>query len=228
MLRRWYVAIPALLLTLAGSYGVYKSIPPQYQSSAVLSLTVPISGPSTLGDPRDRVMEANPLLNFNYGLNMTAEVLVQILGAEDTMIKLGARPHGETTYEVNNGSPNPELLFSQPFVLIEGKSSDPRAAKEIVQRVTQRARVELDKRQAQLKAPPTTYIIMTEILEPTDAVALRNDAMRYTAAVLLLGALASVAAAFVAESVAAALRRRRRDRSDAAASAPVNEPVLQR
>ncbi|MGV9302139.1 hypothetical protein ACWDLG_02100 [Nonomuraea sp. NPDC003727] len=226
VLRRWYVAVPALLVTLAGSYGIYTSIPPMYQSSAVLSLTVPITGPSTLGDRRDQIMEANPLLNYNYGLNMTAEVLVQILGAEDTMTKLGARPHGETTYEVNNGSPNPELLFSQPFVLIEGMSSDPRAAKEIVSRVTQRARAELDKRQVQLKAPPTTFIVLTEILPPTDAVALRNDRLRYTAAVLLLGLLASLAAAFATESATAALRRRS-ERAKTAPAVPEREEVLQ-
>lgn len=228
VLRRWYIAIPALLLTLLGSFGVYKGVPPRYQSSAVLSLTVPPSGPSTLGDRRDQIMEANPLLNFSNGLNMTAEVLVQILGSEDTMTKIGARPHGETTYQVNNGSPNPELLFSQPFVLVEGTSSDPRMAQEIVSRVARRARIELNERQVRLDAPPATFIVLTEILEPTEPVMLRNDTMRYTAAVLLLGTLASLASAFAAESVAAGLRRRAEERGRREQAVPEPEGVLRR
>ncbi|MEV0583069.1 hypothetical protein [Nonomuraea sp. NPDC050310] len=226
VVRRWYVALPALLLTLGGAFGVYQGIPPQYRSTAVLSLTVPTSGPSTLGDPRDRIMEVNPLLNFGTGLNMTAEVLVQVLGSENMMAKLGAPAHSDTTYAVNNGHPNPELLFSEPFVLIEGTSTDPATATAVVKRVAQQAKIELDRRQVQLKAPPTTFIVLTEILEPTEAVALRNDKLRFAAAVLLLGLLAALAGSFITESGLARLHRRKVERAADAAETPVREPVL--
>ncbi|MGP3917548.1 hypothetical protein [Nonomuraea sp. 10N515B] len=231
VLRRWYVALPALLLTLAGAYAVYTTVPPRYESTGVLSLTVPISGPSKLGDPRARIQETNPLLNFDSGLNMSASILVQILGSENVMTQLGASPYGQTTYEVNNGHPNPELLFSEPFVLIRGRSGDPESAKAIVSRVAQRAKVELTKRQKELKAPPTTYIVVTEILPPTNPIMLRTDRMRFTAAVLLLGMLAALASAFAAESIAAGLRRRRDEDGEPAtrtAPASVDEPALQR
>jgi len=49
-------------------------------------------------------------------------ILVQILNTTEVAGQMGIRPDGKTTYKVNNGHPNPELLISAPFVVIEDAS----------------------------------------------------------------------------------------------------------
>lgn len=231
VLRRWYVAIPALLAAFGGSYLVYVSIPPQYISQSVLTLTVPTTGPVKPGDPNARVQQANPMLNFDGGLNMAASIIVQVLGTSEVRTALGAPRGGETTYEVNNGSSNPELLFSSPFVFIQGRSVHPEEARKIVVKVAERAKIELDKRQRQLKAPPVTFIVMAEMVAPTAPISERSERTRTTAAVLVLGGIAALSSAFMAESLAAASRRRAASRSRPPTEAdwlPAERSVLQR
>ncbi|MEV1248609.1 hypothetical protein ACIBO2_47595 [Nonomuraea sp. NPDC050022] len=232
LLRRWYIAAPAFLLTLAAAYGVYTQIPVQYSSTTVMVLTVPPSGSYRPPNPKNPNPIINPLLNFDGGLNMSASILVQILNTTEVAGQMGIRPDGKTTYKVNNGHPNPELLISAPFVVIEGKSLAPQDARAIVVRVAERAKVELKRRQEVLKAPPETYINLNEMVSPTDPQPERGGKIRSAAAVFALGVAAALGASFCAESVMTGLRRRR-DERDGPRPAPeadvrTEEAVLQR
>ncbi|MEW9553874.1 hypothetical protein [Nonomuraea sp. NPDC050783] len=207
LLRRWYVALPAMCLTFLAAYGVYATIPTRYSSTALMVLTMPTSGsyrPANPGDPNPLV---NPLLNFDGGLNMTASIMVQILNGPEVAGRLGVRPDGATTYKVNNGHPNPELLISAPFVLIEGTSLSPQDARTIVARVAERAKVELKRRQQVLNAPPETFINLTEMVPPTEPQAERGGKTRPAAAVFALGVMAALGSAFAADSIMTGLRR---------------------
>ncbi|WP_055479105.1 hypothetical protein [Sphaerimonospora mesophila] len=208
LLRRWYVTFPAFLLTVAGAYFVYIGIPPQYESSAALVLTVPTTGSTQSTRPGKPETLFNPLLNFDGGLNMTASILVRVLATARTAEELGVRPGGDTGYTVNNGHPNPELLVNTPFLMIEGVSTDPADAQEIVRKVAERAKVELAMRQRLLNAPPATYITISEVVPPTPAVIQNRGKLRPVAAASLLGLCAGLMAGFAAESVSAGLRRR--------------------
>ncbi|WP_433499349.1 hypothetical protein ACQP1K_03060 [Sphaerimonospora sp. CA-214678] len=214
LLRRWYVTFPAFLLTIAGAYLVYIGIPPQYESSAVLMLTVPTTGSTQSTRPGKPEMLINPLLNFDGGLNMTASLLVRVLATARTAEELGVRPDGDTGYLVNNGHPNPELLVNTPFLMIEGVSTDPASAQEIVRKVVGRAKVELVTRQRLLNAPPATYITISEVISPTPAVIQNRGRLRPAATASLLGLCAGLMAGFAAESVSAGLRRRRAPRTE--------------
>ncbi len=207
--RRWYVTIPAFLLALGVSFAVYLRIPAMYQSNAVLVLTIPVTGGSVPVDPAYPNPRTNPLLNYDGALNVSASILLQTLSAPETAAQLGAPPGGLTTYTVNNGSSNPELLASGPFVIIEAKSPSPVAARELVTKIVARAKQELAARQRLLQAPPSTYIRLTEMVPPTSPQEQRGGKSRTAAAVLVLGLFCSLTAGFAAESVAAALRRRR-------------------
>ncbi|MEV0353171.1 hypothetical protein AB0H88_46090 [Nonomuraea sp. NPDC050680] len=232
LLRRWYIAAPAFLLTLTAAYGVYTQIPVQYSSTTVMVLTVPPSGSYRPPNPKNPNPIINPLLNFDGGLNMSASILVQILNTTEVAGQMGIRADGKTTYKVNNGHPNPELLISAPFVVIEGKSLVPQDARAIVVRVAERAKIELKRRQEVLKAPPETYINLNEMVSPTEPLPERGGKIRSAAAVFALGVAAALGASFCAESVMAGLRRRRdeRDGPEAAPEADVRteEAVLQR
>ncbi|MER6576418.1 hypothetical protein [Nonomuraea sp. NPDC001023] len=228
LLRRWYVALPALLLTLTLAYGVYATIPTQYSSTSLLVLTVPTSGSYRPARPTEPNPLVNPMLNFDGGLNMTASVLVQILNGPEVAGQLGVRPDSTTSYKVNNGHPNPELLISAPFVVIEGTSRSPQDAKALVERVAERAKVELKRRQQVLNAPPETYINLTEMVAPTEPQGQRGGKTRTAAAVFALGVMAALGSSFAAESIMDGLRRRREEGppDDAGTSAPDKEAVL--
>ncbi|GAA2997280.1 hypothetical protein [Streptosporangium longisporum] len=213
--RRWYVALPAFLLSLAAAVGVYSTIPTPYVSNAVLVLTIPPTGGSLPSDPTRPNGLTNPLLNFDQGLSMSASMLIQVIGTPETARALGVVPDGETTFTVTNGGTNPEAMDGGPFVYIEGRSMTPAGARDIVTRVRDRARIELASRQRQLDAPPATYIAMSEMVAPTEPLPQRGGKSRGAAAALLLGVLASLASVFSLESFLDARARRRGSRGPA-------------
>jgi hypothetical protein len=208
LLRRWYVALPAFLLTLTAAYGVYTQIPVEYSSTTVMVLTVPPSGSYRPPNPKNPNPLINPLLNFDGGLNMTASILVQVLNTKEVADQMGILPGAKTTYKVNNGHPNPELLISAPFVVIEGKSPSPQDARSIVVRLSERAKVELKRRQQMLSAPTETYINLNAMVTPTDPQPERGGKIRSAAAVFALGVAAALGASFGTESVLTRPRRR--------------------
>ncbi|SDI66445.1 hypothetical protein [Nonomuraea jiangxiensis] len=213
--RRWYVTVPAFLLALAAAYGVYQTIPVIYQSNAVLVLTIPPTGGSVPVDPKYPNPRTNPLLNYDGALNVSASILLQVLSAPETAAQLGAPPGGETTYTVNNGSANPELLASGPFVIIEARSPSAEVAHTLVTKLVERAKAEMAARQSLLKAPRSTFIQLTDMVAPTTPQEQRGGKSRSAAAVLALGLFACLTAGFATESLAAALRRRRLSRQAA-------------
>jgi hypothetical protein len=227
--RRWYVALPAFVLSIALAAAVYGSVKKVYISGAVLVLTEPLTGPSQPADttkPRD-VM--NPLLNFDRGLSTSATILIQALSTPETAADLGTPPGGDTWFEVSNGSTNPELLITGPFIFITGNSTSRDGAKDIVKKVEQRAQVELASRQKQVKAPASTYITAVEVVAPTTGEAAGGSRIRSAAAAGALALLGSLAATFGFESFMQHRVRRRKDRGESGESdddvpAPVLEP----
>lgn len=215
LLRRWYIAVPAFLLSVGLAGMVYSSVPKLYVSTSVLLLTTPTSGPSLPRDPGTSNAPTNPLLNFSSGLNTSASILIQALSTPETAEAVGARPGGELTYRVTNGTTNPELLTNGPFVFIEGQAGSPEAAQTIVVRVTERARLELAKRQQTLDAPPATYITLTEVMPPTTPQPQGGDRKRAAAAAGVLGVLASLTAVYGMESISNTRRRRQSVKSGA-------------
>jgi hypothetical protein len=207
--RRSYVTVPAFLLAVGMALMVYSSVPVRYVSTAALVLTAPPNGGSIVPSPNHQPMVTNPLLNFDHGLSMSATIIIQALGTPELATELGAPPGGSTTYQVTNGSSNPELLTSGPFVFIAGEGATSEQAQDIVRRVIDQATLELAALQRELDAPEQTYITMSEVVAPTTPEAHGGSRMRAGAAALALGVIASLAAGFAVESLAAAWRRRR-------------------
>lgn len=212
LFRRWYVVVPAFMVTIAATMAVYASVPARYESNAVLVLTTPLIGSSTSANPDMPPSLINPLLNFEQGLNTSAAILIQALQKPELAAQLGVVPGGDTSYEVNNGSINPELLITGPFLFIRGESGTASGAEGIVRRVVQRARIELANRQQVVEAPKPTYITMDVVVPATVPEEKRSGKARSAVAALGLGGIASLVTAFASESVANARRERRQPR----------------
>jgi hypothetical protein len=212
LFRRWYVTLPTFALALAAAAAVYSSIPTLYVSNSVLVLTIPTSGGSLPSDPKFPNALTNPLLNFDKGLSLTASILIQELATPETVTALGVTRGGTTKYKVTNGTDNPELLSTSPFVFIQGESRTPEGARDVVTRVGRQAKVVLAERQKALNAPPTTYITLSGVVAPTTPQAQRSGKLRAAAAAVGLGLVASLSAAFGMESLLNSRRARRRGR----------------
>lgn len=212
LIRRWYVVLPAFGLAVLSALLVYSSIPVRYESNAVLVLTTPATVAASPTEPDRLVTALNPLLHFDQGLNTSAAIVIQALLKPELAAQLGVVPGGDTKYEVNNGSVNPELLITGPFIFITGESVTADGARDIVRRVAAQARIELEKRQQVVDAPEGTHISIDEVVSPTKPLALRGGKARPAAVTLGLGAFAALMAAFAAESIGNARRERRRQR----------------
>jgi hypothetical protein len=213
LFRRWYVAIPAFLLSVAAAFGVYTTIPTVYVSTSVLMLTTPTTGGSLPANPRIPNELTNPMLHFDNGLSVSASILIAALGTPDMAAELGIVPGGETEYKVTNGSSNLESLASGPLLFVEGDSRTPEGATAIVRKVVERAKTELDARQKAVHAPRATYITMYEAVPPTTPTPQKGRKLRGFAAALGIGLVGSLCATFAVESLVAARRARRRLRS---------------
>jgi hypothetical protein len=212
--RRWYVTFPAFLGALGIAALVYGSVPTQYVSTAVLVLTTPTTGPTQQIDAKSPNEITNPLLNFDRGLSLSASILIQALTTPETAAALGVSPKSGTSYEVTNGSTNPELLESGPFVFIQGISIDSQTAQDIVRRVSALAVQDLAERQRGLNAPTSTYITVTQVVAPTTPEPRRTNKLRAAGAAGMLGVFAGLAAGFAFESIATRQMRGRSNRTD--------------
>jgi uncharacterized protein involved in exopolysaccharide biosynthesis len=206
--RRWYITFPAFLAAIGIASLVYGSVPTQYVSTSVLLLTTPTAGPTERIETEDPNAITNPLLNFDQGLNLSASILIQTLSTRETAASAGISTEGGTSYEVTNGSTNPELLVSGPFVVIEGTSITSQQAQDIVRRVAMLANQDLAERQRELNAPTSTYISVNEVVPATTPEALKTSKLRAAGAAGILGVFASLAAAFAVESIASSKRHR--------------------
>lgn len=209
LFRRWYVVLPALMLSVGGAAIVYASIPPYYESSSVLVLTSPLEGGSVPPDGIQQSGPINPLLNFDYGLSTSAALLIQALSTTEVAAELGVLPSGDTKYQVGNGTSNPEVLTSGPFVFILGESRTAEGARDIVAQVGARARIELSARQDALDAPASTHIVINDVVPPTTPDEKRGSAARAAAAALGLGVLACLSSAYAVENLAERRRLRK-------------------
>jgi hypothetical protein len=213
LVRRWYVSVPAFLGSLALAAFAYTSSPLPYQSTSVLVLTSPLTGSTESVESSDPTSLTNPLLSFDRSLSLAASITIQQMTTLEVASDLGVTPGGSVGYQVTNGSTNPELLETGPFVFVQGTAPTAEEAQEITEKVTARAIEILDERQTELEAPASTHINMHRVVPATKGQPLKGEPRRAAAAAAALALLASLVAVYGFESFMDN-RRRRRTRPD--------------
>ncbi|XVQ86742.1 hypothetical protein ACQP2K_04765 [Microbispora siamensis] len=167
--RRRFVGPPIFALAILVAVVGYLMLPTTYVSSTAMVLTTPTSGGTLSPNPREAAGLTNPLLQFNDGLRTTAGILILSMNTPEMMTRLGVRPGGPTEVTINDGRTNPDLLgisTNGPFVYVEVESRSPAVADSTVREAGQLIRAELAARQRALKAPPSTYIAITDVMPP--------------------------------------------------------------
>jgi hypothetical protein len=219
LFRRWYITVPAFAMTLGLAGAAYSAVPVQYQSVSVLVLTTPLSGGTESTQPDRPNPVTNPLMNFAQGLALTASIVIQQLNTGESARTVGVAPGDTTSYLVTNGSTNPELLQTGPFIFVQGTGASPEAAQDIAERVSALAAVVLAQRQTEVDAPPSTHINVQVVVPPVAGVPLKGSRMRAAAAAGALAGLASLVAVYGFESLMTHRRRRRAEKAEQAAKA---------
>lgn len=215
LFRRFYITVPAFAATLGLAAAAYSVVPVEYQSNSVLVLTTPLSGGTESTQPNHPNPVTNPLMNFDASLALTASIVIQQLTSPEVATSLGIVPGGTTGYTVNNGTTNPELLQSGPFVFVQGTGPSAEAAREITQKVATMAATVLDERQDEVNAPASTHIELQVVVAPTTGRALTGSPLRAAAAAAALAGLLSLAAVYGFESLMTQRRRRREEKARA-------------
>lgn len=191
LLRRWYVVAPLVLLTLGACALAWLRVAPTY----VLTASVLLRNPSIQADPDSGAR--NPYVDFG-NLAIPARVISDVMMQERVRAELSAR--GATTeYEVA-----PDSSSVVPLLIVEVKAASETMAVQTGELVVDRIGEELESRQRALGAPPMTFITPEVITPPVKAEPTYASRLRAVAGLLGVGALLSVAAAFLVEAVMSA------------------------
>lgn len=215
--RRWYIALPALLLSGVLALLTYVSVPTRYESSGVLVLTSPSAGGrfSEKTKPED-VVKVNPLLSFDGSLTTTAQILTQILGDPKTAEELTGKG-ATSTYTANTGP------VGGPMVFATAEADSAEAAQALVGRVLERTVNELAQQQKNLNAPEPTFITAQILVKPTQAEAKIGGKVRFVGAAAVVLLLLTIASTFAADSIMLRLKRRKEAAEKAAEKAEKSE-----
>lgn len=189
-LRRWYVAVPAVLLVLAGSLLARSSVELTYKSTGSLLLFA----------PREPDASKNRILAFN-SLEVPASVAAQVVGDAVTRERVEARG-GSKSYELGLDPANPA-----PLVLVVATGTLDQA-QPTVQLVLDEVSADLERRQTALGAPPETWITTEVVTPPTEPEPQNGSRTRAFIAVFLVG-LALAAGLTIAVDLLLDRRRRR-------------------
>ncbi|WP_030765941.1 O-antigen ligase family protein [Streptomyces sp. NRRL F-2664] len=205
--RRWYVMVPAVLLSLLAALHLYRSVPVAYQSQssvALLDSSAAAKLPPAFG---------NPISNAGGALVVTADVLIRTLSGADAARELHSR--GVTDPYTVGFAAN----ASGPLLTLTVTGTDRQRVLEETNTLTAFAGEQLDALQAAAEVQPAYMVQTAPVVLPQTPVPQLKSRYQQVLGVLILGVGAGFVLSFVLDAVAA-VRRRRRERAAEAAGPP--------
>jgi hypothetical protein len=182
--------------------GVFLKVPTQYVSTGTMVLTAPTAGATTAVDPAHATGPGNPLLDFEGSLTITTQLLIQSMSSPSVGQQI-AQQGGVDTYQAGDGN------TGGPFVVIEATANSPQVAELTVSLALKYAQNELDARQKNLNAPPSTYIGTQSVVSPTQATTKISNKVKDGGIALVVGVILSLATAYGVDSWMSSRRRKR-------------------
>ncbi|MEU9253464.1 O-antigen ligase family protein [Streptomyces sp. NPDC048270] len=205
--RRWYVFVPALLLSLLAALHLYRSVPVAYQSQssvALLDSTAASQLPPAFG---------NPLSNAGGSLVVTADVLIRALSGADAARDLHSL--GVTDpYTVGFAA-----HASGPLLTLTVTGTDRAKVLEETNTLTAFAGEQLNALQTAAKVQPAYFVQTAPVVLPQTPVPQLKSRYQQVLGVLILGATGGFTLSFAADALLAA-RRRGRENSTGTGAAP--------
>lgn len=208
VLRRWYVVLPALAITVAVAIVAGSRTETTYEASG-----------STVLISSNDAKTTNPYENFNPSLQTTAQVIANDISSESVRWDF-RRNNLNWTYKlvVPYDATRAVLL---PEIDYTVQDPDPKVVMKTLDALGKRVTEQLARRQEASGAPADQWI--QSVPGPASASATVNtgNRVRATAILILLGVAISLSLAFAAEGIANS-RRRRRERKAGVVPEPAN------
>jgi len=208
---RWYVMVPLLIIAIALTVGVDRSIPTKYQSTSSLSL---LASQSATAGTQSLPGTRNPFMSYGSSLNDTADFLVRRMNSNDAANDLHTRGVTET-YTVALAA-----AAQGPFITLTVTGSNPEHVLSSMNTLIQDTAQQLEAVQAQASVLPQDMIrsmVITQPGPPTKQTKTKTQDVLLTA---IGGLVFAFLATFMVESVLASRRRRRRRAPFGANAAP--------
>jgi hypothetical protein len=193
LLRRWYVVVAVFALVVGVAGVMAYSAPRPYESTGTVVLTEPTNGGPTRGT-------INPLFSFDDSLTTTSQLLIQSLNSPAANLPLHDVGNG-ITFLASDGA------LHGPFIVVTADSPSADGAQAIVTAAFAFIDQQLDERQRTLGAPPSSYIVVKQVVAPTPPTLKLGGKSRFALATGLIGLIAALTAAFGVDTYS---RRRRR------------------
>jgi hypothetical protein len=204
MRRRWFISVPALLLTMVATVGMYAAWPTSYSSEVQLSLLSSRSVAQSQGDA------GNPYLAFTAGLDSVVDILGRNLSSDQAVAQLHALG---VTYPYTAGiAQNAQGPFLAIDVTGHSRAQITRSMPVIVAFAQQR----LAQMQNASSAPKNSLIQAVLIAPPSTPMPVLKTKIELVAAVAVIGLVCSFLFCFIVDN---SLNRRRILRNESSADA---------
>jgi hypothetical protein len=201
VLRRWYVALPLLLLTFAGTFFAYSSASGAFSAKGSLILVQPAARVVIEGEPSD-VCATNPWCPEGDVLSL-ANVTTRTMDDPEVYDELIAA-HPGASYDVVLDSENRSSIIE-----LTATAATPRDALDTLRDLTAQVEKELNERQiegrgevADTPVDPRDLVTTSQVSMANRAVPQAGGKMRAAAGAFGLGIALTLGATFLAESVA--------------------------
>ena len=179
VLRRWYIVIPGVLLSLIIASTVFDSIPPKYTSSGI-AVMVRQNNPTTTN-------VVNPALGGDGTFTTATLTLVQALDTPAVKAGLGLR-EGVDNFTVNNvGKAASSGGLDHPFLYITTESSNPETSTRIVDDVINVARQKLAAMQNDAHVRPQNQVKLETVVDATAPIAAMDTVFAAAGGALMAG-----------------------------------------
>lgn len=212
--RRWYVAIPGLLITIIAAGLTVQLYPPSFQATGSVLL---ISPSTTGGTGPDANQRSNPYLNFGAPLGATADVVSAAVDSDRTVQRL--RTQGATgTYQV---ALNP--TSSAPLMSVEATAGTSTEATATLNAVISEISSQLGDIQDAAGSPRNQYIRAQTVTVSPKALPVHGSLIRALAVIGLVGLLGSCGGAVIVEGISRGRGRKQQN----APALPDNEAAVE-
>ncbi|THA84317.1 O-antigen ligase family protein [Streptomyces sp. A0592] len=195
--RRWYVIVPAIVLSLLAALHLYRSVPVAYQSQssvALLDSSAASKLPPSFG---------NPISNAGGALVVTADVLIRTLSGADSareLHSLGVSDPYTVGFAANT---------SGPLLTLTVTGTDREKVLEETNILTGFAGEQLNALQAAAKVQPAYMVQTAPVVLPQTPVPQLKSRYQQVLGVLIVGVGSGFTLSFVADALLNARRRRR-------------------
>jgi hypothetical protein len=183
LVKKWYLTLPGLLLSLVAASMAFTLVPSTYSSTGVAVL---------VQSQTPRPGGTNPLVNFDPSLTTTTSIMVQVLNSPALLPAVSGLP-GSSFSVKNMGDASANNASVQPFIYFYAQSRSAVDSTSMISRLMDLARRDLIDRQRSLLVRPNKYLSLTNVVEATGPKYVVGSQIAATGVAFMTGMMATIA-----------------------------------